>query len=278
MNRSKVKWWWRWALAPLVQGLLSATAWAASPALGKQHRDFPCGSIPLPPGNHVRDWVNGQALKAELDDFVLYKYEFCRGKEKLGPYGSAHIQMIARRLATVPFPVIVQATIQKATYQSDEKDFAGALATLKDTLESIVIELDKDRIEPPERFQPGLQLMCMQARVLQDSGDTKAAIEAAKRVADLDPKGTWGIIAQNIIAESVTGGWIAATARLLVEAARSRSEWIFGYVAPNAHAASVIIALSLGLVPSTSARPRIPAIRRVVKQLVCAELIACPTR
>jgi hypothetical protein len=111
-----------------VPGLLAATAWAASPALGRQHKDFPCGAIPLPPGNHVRDWVNGQALKAELDDFVLYKYEFCKGGEKLGPYGSAHIQMIARRLATVPFPVVVQATIDPQLNESRRMQVITALA------------------------------------------------------------------------------------------------------------------------------------------------------
>jgi hypothetical protein len=50
-----------------------------------------------------------QAAKAEADDFVVYKHEFYLDGTGLGPYGQYHMRLIANRLASVPFPVLIQA-------------------------------------------------------------------------------------------------------------------------------------------------------------------------
>jgi hypothetical protein len=51
-----------------------------------------------------------QIDKAEADDFVIYKHEWYMGGKELGPYGRYHIQLIARRIPSVPFPVMIQVT------------------------------------------------------------------------------------------------------------------------------------------------------------------------
>jgi hypothetical protein len=70
---------------------------------------IPKGAIPPPLGTSARAVMTVQATKAEADDFVIYKYEWCAEDGKaLGPFGSYHLGQIIRRLPTVPFPVLIQ--------------------------------------------------------------------------------------------------------------------------------------------------------------------------
>jgi hypothetical protein len=70
--------------------------------------NIPPGAIPPPTGTHTRRLQDQQAAKAEMDDFVIYKHEWHMGGNQLGPYGRYHIHLIAQRLPTVPFPVMLQ--------------------------------------------------------------------------------------------------------------------------------------------------------------------------
>ncbi|HMP03285.1 MAG TPA: hypothetical protein PKD86_08545 [Gemmatales bacterium] len=67
------------------------------------------GAMPPPAGTHVRRLETMQIDKAEADDFVVYRHEWYMGGQELGPYGKYHLQLIARRLPLVPFPVLIEA-------------------------------------------------------------------------------------------------------------------------------------------------------------------------
>lgn len=71
---------------------------------------IPPGAMPQPTGSHVRRLDTLQIDKAEADDFVIYKHEWYMGGKELGPYGRYHLQLMARRLPSVPFPVMVQVS------------------------------------------------------------------------------------------------------------------------------------------------------------------------
>lgn len=70
--------------------------------------DIPSGAVPVPPGTYTNAWLNKQADKAEVDDFVLYYNDFKDGTAELGPFGRPHMAQIIARLPTVPYPVIIQ--------------------------------------------------------------------------------------------------------------------------------------------------------------------------
>jgi hypothetical protein len=68
-------------------------------------------TCPAVTGTYTRQLFDQQAAKAEADDFVIYKNEWYMGGMALGPFGSYHITEIVRRLAEVPFPVVIQPQI-----------------------------------------------------------------------------------------------------------------------------------------------------------------------
>lgn len=103
------------------QGLLFAVglgllAWAGCEIKGSKWAvdncsSIPQGAIPVPNGTFVHAWVDAQANKAEADDFVFYRQEWCMGGQELGPYGRYHLHQVVKRLPKVPFPVVVQPTL-----------------------------------------------------------------------------------------------------------------------------------------------------------------------
>ncbi len=74
---------------------------------------MPKGAIPPPPGSYVRGWVDAQAARAEADDFVFYKHEWYLGGRELGPFGRYHLNEVTKRLRKVPFPVVIQPTLDR---------------------------------------------------------------------------------------------------------------------------------------------------------------------
>jgi hypothetical protein len=68
-------------------------------------------TCPAVTGTYTRQLFDQQAAKAEADDFVIYKNEWYMGGTALGPFGSYHVTEIVRRLAEVPFPVVIQPQI-----------------------------------------------------------------------------------------------------------------------------------------------------------------------
>jgi hypothetical protein len=71
--------------------------------------DIPPGAIPEPPQTTVHRHFETQSAKAEADDFVFYRHEFFMDGKELGPYGQYHLRLVANRIHTVPFPILVQA-------------------------------------------------------------------------------------------------------------------------------------------------------------------------
>src|SRR5262245_1682267 len=79
---------------------------------------IPPGALPAPLGTYVNAFINTQETNAEADDFVIYKNMWYRGGTALGPLGRYQLDLIARRLPTTPFPVVI------ATSKNDELDEA----------------------------------------------------------------------------------------------------------------------------------------------------------
>src|SRR5262245_45321185 len=67
------------------------------------------GQFPQPNGTFVREYMFRQSAKAEQEDFVIYQYEWLfDDPDKLGPFGTSHVQAIARRMQGEANTVIIQ--------------------------------------------------------------------------------------------------------------------------------------------------------------------------
>jgi hypothetical protein len=71
---------------------------------------IPKGAQPAPPGTYINKFIEIQTSIAEADDFVLYKHMWYRAGTELGPLGRYQLDLISRRLANVPFPVVIETT------------------------------------------------------------------------------------------------------------------------------------------------------------------------
>ena len=71
---------------------------------------IPRGAQPAPPGTYVNGVFRVQDTLAEADDFVLYKHMWFRNGIQLGPLGRYQLDLISRRLPTVPFPVVIETS------------------------------------------------------------------------------------------------------------------------------------------------------------------------
>lgn len=95
-----------------------------------------CIPIPLPcfTGHHCRrmaipDTVplgvisrahwHTMETNGEANDFVMYRNEFVDDSSELTPYGRDHIAEIAARMASAPFPVLVQRSYNNADPELD---------------------------------------------------------------------------------------------------------------------------------------------------------------
>jgi hypothetical protein len=103
---------------------------------GKQFKDLgldncsaiPAGAIPVPNGTYVHAWQEAQANKAEADDFVFYRQEWCMGGHELGPFGRYHLHQVIKRLPDVPFPVVVQPALDHHLNESRRQLLVECLA------------------------------------------------------------------------------------------------------------------------------------------------------
>jgi len=69
---------------------------------------IPAGAIPQPLGTHTNELLSRQVKKAEMDQFVIYLYEWQGDSPNFGPFGSRHIERIAGRLPQATFPVVIE--------------------------------------------------------------------------------------------------------------------------------------------------------------------------
>jgi hypothetical protein len=92
--------------------------------------NIPPGTQPAPPGTYVNKFFKLQAAKAEMDDFVIYRHMWLNNGTELGPLGRYQLDLITRRLATVPFPVVVE-TSKDEKVDSVRRDVILSLLTTR---------------------------------------------------------------------------------------------------------------------------------------------------
>src|SRR5262249_50609716 len=91
--------------------LVSAGHWLTKPFHCVDNcATIPPGAQPAPLGTYMNRIIHIQETKAEMDDFVIYKHMWYRAGRELGPYGKYVLDMIAHRLPSVPFPVVVETS------------------------------------------------------------------------------------------------------------------------------------------------------------------------
>ncbi|MCA9058177.1 MAG: hypothetical protein KDA85_06745 [Planctomycetaceae bacterium] len=74
----------------------------------------------VPLGAISRAHWHTMETNAEAADFILYRYEFVDNSSELTPYGRDHIQEIAARMPSAPFPVLVERTINNSDPELDQ--------------------------------------------------------------------------------------------------------------------------------------------------------------
>jgi hypothetical protein len=92
--------------------------------------DIPCGAIPQPAGVYNCQWQTAQNFRAEQDKFVIYQYEWFEGGDHLGPDGRRHVETIAQRLDSVPYPVIVEKSDDAKEDEKRRQEVIAKLASL----------------------------------------------------------------------------------------------------------------------------------------------------
>ena len=69
--------------------------------------------LPQPPaqlGSTANPFLEAQEMGGEANDFVIYQHEFVTNTAELTPNGVAHLQQIAARSPSAPFPIIVEVS------------------------------------------------------------------------------------------------------------------------------------------------------------------------
>jgi hypothetical protein len=90
--------------------------------------NIPKGAQPAPPGTYINKFIEIQSGIAEADDFVLYKHMWFKGGTELGPLGRYQLDLISRRLARVPFPVVVETSMNDSLDQQRREIVVSLLA------------------------------------------------------------------------------------------------------------------------------------------------------
>lgn len=98
---------------------------------GYQCADDIQGHLPQPNGTFTREYQFRQAAKAEIEDFVVYQYEWLYDEPaKLGPFGSRHMGMIARRMADESHRVAIEPSGDTKLDQARRTTVVNALSEL----------------------------------------------------------------------------------------------------------------------------------------------------
>jgi len=106
------------------------------------------------------------------------------------------------------------AVLQKVLFQTELKDYAGAIATAKNFFATI---------PEPHLTMRGLAVLAAQAEAELASGDAKAAGETAETLVEFDDRGPWGAKGREIQARLLGGGGEMAAGSMLKIAAQLAS-------------------------------------------------------
>jgi hypothetical protein len=132
------------------RGLLGAGALAAAAGCHSAPHtpacaDIPYGAIPQPAGTYVCQWQTAQTARAELDDFVLYDYEWAPHGASLAPCGQAHVARLIERLPECPHPVVIPPS---GDPQLDQARYATVVEQL--ALRGVPSPGERVVVAPPE--------------------------------------------------------------------------------------------------------------------------------
>jgi hypothetical protein len=84
--------------------------------------------MPEPNGSFVNKMQEVQVGKAQASNFVFFLDEWYKGGTVLGPYGSYHLNRIVPKLAEVPYPVVIQPSLDAALNEARRAQMVAALA------------------------------------------------------------------------------------------------------------------------------------------------------
>ncbi len=126
------------ALTLCVGGLMAALAGCRSTSTSVN----PEGPLPL--GAVVDPHWHQMVTNAEASDFVIYEHEFIGTTAQLNQRGQDHVKQIARRMADVPFPVVIEPVSTRPfdNRQFEEKEFTDVNRERRE-----ILELDRARRE-----------------------------------------------------------------------------------------------------------------------------------
>ena len=110
--------------------------------------DIPYGAIPQPLGTFACQWQTAQAERAELDDFVVYQYEWLDRQATLSPFGSKHVAGLLPRLPESVQSVRIEPSGDFALDQQRQLALVNALAEAGIADSANRVELGYGNAEP----------------------------------------------------------------------------------------------------------------------------------
>jgi len=104
----------------------------------------------MPLGAAVAPFLQTMETNGEAMDFVIFQHEWVGTTAQLTPAGQAHLMQIARRLADVPYPVIIEPVTFRPFDEKryEEKHFTDMTRERREALELDLARrenLDADR-------------------------------------------------------------------------------------------------------------------------------------
>ncbi len=101
--------------------------------------DIAPGAIPQPNGTYDCQWIHQEMARAEQEKFVIYQYEWTADGAKLTPSGQEHVGEIAKAIACVPYPVVIEPV-------ADDQLNAWRKAAVLDALACHQVRISPDRV------------------------------------------------------------------------------------------------------------------------------------
>jgi hypothetical protein len=104
---------------------------------GVMHTTY-SGEAPQPLGQVNDQHWHTMITNAQASDFVIYQHEWIGTTVQLNPAGQQHLVQIARRLADVPFPVLIEPVTFRPfeDHRYEEKEFTDVTRERREILEA----------------------------------------------------------------------------------------------------------------------------------------------
>jgi hypothetical protein len=104
---------------------------------GTMHTTY-SGEAPQPLGQVLDQHWHTMITNAQASDFVIYQHEWIGTTVQLNAAGQEHVVQIARRLADVPFPVLIEPVTFRPFegHRYEEKEFTDVTRERREILEA----------------------------------------------------------------------------------------------------------------------------------------------